>query len=156
MVNNDTKIRSWSCFSIISKGLYDDNGRYISKEEDAFDPNEITKILNIKPQSIRIYGARREGVDNPDSVYCSSAWFSEKVTDPPIDRDSHCYCIVQWLIPHENELIEYKKTHNVYYEIEICIYESGNDILIDSEIISFCNRVGIEIRFNTLLTHTSL
>lgn len=150
--NTDNQINSWACFSVISYGGYDDNGRYISKETDAFDPDEITHLLNTPPKYTRRYGEHRSNSNDTNSIYKSSKWSSNEITDPPVNRNDLCYCIIQWLMPYEEELISFKKKHNVFYEIEICIYVSGNDILINSDIVSFCDRVGIEIRFNTLLT----
>lgn len=150
--NINEQIKSWACFSVISYGEYDDNGRYISKEEDAFDPDEITHLLNTTPKYTRRYGERRSNSYDANNLYKSSKWSSDEITDPPTDRNDLCYGIIQWLMPYEEQLISFKKTHNVFYEIEICIYISGNDILIDSDMISFCSRTGIEIRFNTLLT----
>jgi hypothetical protein len=155
MENKKQRIKSWSCFSVISCGFYDDKGRFISNETDIFNPDDITNMLHTKPKYVRRYGEPRIESKKTNSIYKSSAWYSYEITDPPVDRNDQCYNILKWLTPYEKELIDFKKNHNVFYEIEICIYEAGNDILIDSEIISFCNRIGIELRINTLLAHSA-
>lgn len=145
-------IECWACFSVVSYGEYDDTDRYVSQESDIFDPDEITHLLNVEPKYKRRYGEQRRGSNDTSDVYKSSKWTGFELSDPPIDRNEIGKCVVQRLMPYENVLIDYKKRNNVFYEIEICIFSPGKDIIIDSEMISFCNRAGVKIRFNTLLS----
>lgn len=151
MDNRNYNATCWSRFVVLSSGYYDEKQGYISNKEDSFDPEEITNILKTNPKFSCKYGEHIKDSKDTNRTYCFSAWFSKNVYDPPIDRDDHCNKIIQLLAPYEYELLEYKKTHKVFYEIEICIYESGNDMLINSDIINFCHRLGIEIRINTVL-----
>lgn len=145
-------ISCWTHFYVESVGEYSSDQLYVSKKEDTFDPDELTELLGIKSKNAWKYGDHVEGSRDPDRCHLSSKWFSERVYEPPVDRFDHFDTIIQLLIPHEKELIEFKKTHNVYYEIEMCIYEgSCSDILLESYILAFCSRTGIEIRFNTVL-----
>ena len=145
-------ISCWTHFYIRSVGEYSSDKGYVSKKEDTFDPDELTELLGIKPRNAWKYGDHVELSSNPNRCHMNSGWFSERVYEPLVDRFDHFDTIIQNLISHEKELIEFKKTHNVYYEIEMCIYEgSCSDILLESYVLAFCSRVGIEIRFNTVL-----
>ena len=149
---NSEHMSCWTHFYIRSVGEYSSDKGYVSKKEDTFDPDELTELLGKKPRNVWAYGEHVEGSRDPNRCHMASGWFSERVYEPPVDRFDHFRAIIQMLIPHEKELIEFKRTHNVYYEIEMCIYEgSCSDIFLESDILAFCNRTGIEIRFNTAL-----
>ncbi len=149
---NSENISCWTHFYIRSVGDYNSDKGYVSKKEDTFDPDELTELLGAKPRNVWRYGEHVEGSRDPNRCHLASGWFSERVYEPPVNRFDHFRNMMQILIPHEKELIEFKRTHNVYYEIEMCIYEgSCSDILLESDVLAFCSRTGIEIRFNTVL-----
>ena len=142
----------WSRFTVKSRGRFDEKKGYISKRIDTFDPTEITQLLKTEPEHVCVYGNHKEGISNPESVYMFSGWFSQKIKEPPIDRGEHCHSIIRMLAPYEKELIEYKQEHGVNYEITFVVYDGdGTDIIIDSEVIDFCSKLSIEIRFETFL-----
>lgn len=102
-------ISCWTHFYISSVGEYSSDKGYVSKKEDTFDPDELTELLGIKPRNAWKYGDHVEVSSNLDRCHMNSRWFSERVYEPPVDRFNHFYAIIQNLIPHEKELVEFKK-----------------------------------------------
>ncbi len=155
--NNTYDIKFWSRFVVKSYGVYDEEKGYVSNKNDVFDPSEISDMLNITPEHICVYGERKEGISNPQSVYLFSGWFSPKIKEPPIERGDHANAIIKMLSPYEKELRAFKKRNNVLYEINFTIYDGyGDDIIIDNDTIAFCSRLSIEIRFTTFLMNEQL
>ena len=102
-------ISCWTHFYISSVGEYSSDKGFVSKKEDTFDPDELTELLGIKPRNAWKYGDHIEVSSNPDRRHLNSGWFSERVYEPPVDRFDHFHAIIQNLIPHEKELVEFKK-----------------------------------------------
>lgn len=144
------KTTCWARF-IVERGVNYETSENEELDVVFFEPNDITEILHTKPRWICRHGEVKHSASNPDDVYDFTAWHSQDVTEPPHDRNELCHIIVQRLKPYANELIQYRNRYNVSYEILISVYESGSDITLDLDTISFCNRVGIKISINTCL-----
>ncbi len=143
------KIENTSCYSfflITSAGNLDYDNGFNPEENSAFDPDEITKILGIKPFEVMRFGAVKP---NGKGTYNFSSWYGCKQIEPETNRFEQCYHIVQELKPHISELKRIKKKYNVNFSIEIfpCSKdeESGNVIGFSHEIIEFCYLTGTEI-----------
>lgn len=146
------KTSCWSRFEVKSIGYYDEKKGYISNEEDAFDPDELTRLIHIQPGHTCKYGMHKDGIKNPHSCYLFSGWYSNEVDEPSIDRFFHCSTLVDLLYPYKDVLLAFRRNRRVVYEIVINVYQgSSSDIYLDASTIAFCNDLGIGIRIVTFL-----
>lgn len=141
------KIEKTSCYAyflIKSAGELDYYKGFIPKENSAFEPDEITDILGIKPFHVMKFGELK-----PDgkSRYNFSSWYSCKQTEPEISRFDQCRKIVEEMKPHISDLKRIKDMYNVNFSIQIFPRSKNEDGVIgfSHDIIEFCYLTDTEI-----------
>ena len=132
-------------FSIQSAGEICDRIGFVAAENSFFDPDEITKMLGIRPFETRTMGTPRK---NGHGTYPFSIWSACRQEEPVMDAQEQCLSIVRELTPHIPTLNRIRELYNVSFTIQIAphIYHEEAPILwFDHEIIEFCHRTKTEI-----------
>jgi len=141
----------YTYFSICSNGEITITGLQ-SAEAGVFDPDDITKLLDIEPFRKWKKGDERPKYNfdlgpNP-SPYGSSSWSAEKSAGDWLDVNKQCLETISQLKTKLPELTEIKKRYDVKFTIHVVpkIYkENSPAIYFDSEIIEFCYLTGATI-----------
>lgn len=131
-----------SCFVIESAGELRDGIGLVAAENGFFDPEEITKLLGIRPWDTKKMGTPRK---NGHGVYTFSSWSGCRQDEPALDARKQCLAIVRELTPHIPALDRIREACNVTFDICIVPYiyhEQAPFLRFDGEILSFCHRTG--------------
>ena len=136
----------YAFFLIRSAGKLDYYNGFIPSENSAFNPDEITNAIGIKPFKTIKYGTLR---DNGKGTYNFSSWYGCKQVEPDVSRLQQCNKIVEELKSHVPVLMQFKEKYNLSFSIQIfpCAENKkcGDVIGFTREIIDFCYMTGTEI-----------
>ena len=142
---DEEKTHCHSDFSIGSKGNILNRIGFVADENSDFDPDYITKKLNIEPYRTRRMGTPRK---NLKSVYPFSSWSACHQDTPALDAEEQCLQIVRMLADKIPDLLQIKSEYNVTFTITIVphIYHEEQPVLyFNQEIIDFCHATGTTI-----------
>ncbi|WP_391117115.1 DUF4279 domain-containing protein [Psychrobacillus sp. L3] len=137
------KTNSYTYFGIGSKGEIDHRG-LVAYESGIFNPEDITKLLEIQPFSCWNYGDIRKN----GSKYLFSDWSAEKSNVGRLDVEAQCMDTIKNLKNKILLLKEIKEQYNVHYVIMIVpsIYGEEKPLMsFNEEIIEFCYLTGTTI-----------
>ncbi len=138
------KTTCYSEFVIQSNGKMTKNGFKTNKNSE-FNPDEITKLLNITPYHTTTMNASRpNGVGN----YPFSTWSGCKKEEPILDAEKQVEMIVEELRDKIPTLLQIKKRYDVRFFITIVpsIYNEEAPVIgFNKDIIDFCYKTGAEI-----------
>ena len=138
--------KCYSYFEIRSDGHMEVEAGYIAAPDSDFDPDYITKQLNIKPHRTMRMGAARE---NGIGEYPYSSWVFQP--EPEEDDPTQCMSIVKALKDKAPLLREIYDELNVSFAIQVRAYMGVEDFDavpcfgFDHEIIDFCYSTYTEI-----------
>lgn len=136
------KTSSYTYFGIQSNG--DMKNGLIAYEEGIFNPEELTRILDIHPFSSWAYGDRR--VDG--SEYLFSTWNAEKSDIGRLDIGAQCRDTIKNLKKKIPQLTKIKQQYDVRFILLVVpsIHEAEQPwISFDKEVIEFCYLTGTTI-----------
>lgn len=143
---NIEKTSCYAFFLIKSAGRLDYYKGFIPEENSAFNPDEITDMLGIKPFEVKRFGTRKP---HGDSRYNFSSWYGCKQIEPETSRFDQCRNIVNELKSRISVLNKIKEMYNVNFSIQIfpCSEnkECGEVIGFSRDIIEFCYLTDTEI-----------
>ena len=152
-------IENTSCYAfflIRSAGQLDYDKGFIPEKNSAFDPDDITKLLDIKPFEVIKSGTLK---NNGKGKYNFSSWYGCKQTEPETDRFQQCGNIVKELKYHISDLNKIKEIYNVNFSIQIfpCSKnENCSDVIgFSKDIIEFCYLTDTEIVVDMFLYSSS-
>lgn len=120
---------------------------------DEFDPNEITKLINIEP--IEAYYKNEVFYGGPDKNIPmnrkETSWGIETQYVESIDVQTEIRKLYDILKNKKSELISILGRYNVKYKFVIVIYfRNENPIIgIDREIVKFASDINAEFDFDT-------
>ncbi|MBU9675024.1 DUF4279 domain-containing protein [Planococcus sp. CP5-4] len=136
------KTSSYTYFGIQSNGKIDKG--LVANEKGIFNPEEITRILDIQAFSSWAYGDRR--VDG--SKYLFSAWSAEKSKIGRLDVEAQCRDTIKNLKNKVPQLKQIKQQYDVSFFLMIVpsIYQEEQPwISFNEEVIEFCYLTGTTI-----------
>ena len=136
---------SYTYFSIFSNGKMGGRG-WEGTEAGAFEPDDITEILNIEPFAKWKKGDVMER--HPQGwLYQFSRWSAEKSDIDRIDAGKQCRESIKNLKNKVPELLEIKSLYDVLFRIMIVPEIRGEKVLLyfEKEIIDFCHCTGTTI-----------
>ena len=144
---------SYTYFTIVSGGELGKYGHEASAT-GVFDPDEVTKLLEIEPFSSFKKGDYRENIpkDEPQAKYDFSKWSGEKSEIERYDIQQQCLDTIRRLKNKIPELLEIKSCYDVEFYLSVVphIYNAESPIIyFDKEIIEFCYLTGTEIDVDT-------
>ena len=127
---------------------------YFSFDGDNFNPNEITKLLQIQPTSIRLKNSLPSG-----KLPKFSSWMfsSNNIVDEVIDIYEMTTFLVKTLEPKIEVINEIRQKFNVTTRLEVVLSFSTNEeistptIGFDTTTINFLAKVGAFIDIDTYL-----
>lgn len=137
------KTNTYSRFTIESKGEIEDEG-LVAYDDGIFDPEELTRLLGIKPYKswkkgdLRINGTQ----------FGFSSWTTGKSDVGRLDVQAQCLETIKLLKDKISTLRQIKQMYNVNFILKIApqIYgEESPYIYFDEEIIDFCYQTGTTI-----------
>ena len=142
---------SYTYFTICSNSEFiytgENTGFYKCLEAGIFDPDDITKMLGIKP-----FEQRKKGEPMPNYLFgkpCTySSWSAEKSEVDRLDIEKQCLDTIKNLKNKVPELLKIKSLYDVCFTIQIVphIYDEEKPIMwFGKEIIEFCYLTGTEI-----------
>lgn len=133
---------SYTYFAIQSNGESDKG--LVAYEKGIFNPEEITRILDIQAFSSWAYGDRR--VDG--SKYLFSTWSAEKSRIGRLDVAAQCRDTIKNLKKKIPQLKQIKQQYDVRFVLMIVpsvYHEEQPWISFDEEVIEFCYLTGTTI-----------
>lgn len=138
-----TSCRSY--FAICSAGDIQNGVGFVAAENSFFDPDEITKMLEMQPYNTTLMGAPR---GNGHGFFPFSFWCACEQTEPAIDAEEQCLKIVRELSPKIPILNKIYEQYNVDFAIEVVpkvFHEQAPILCFNREIIDFCYLTKSEI-----------
>jgi hypothetical protein len=122
-------------------------GYYESTKAGEFDPDDITKILEIEPFEKWKKGDQRSPLHPKKLPYSFSLWNAEKSDIDRIDTGKQCLETIKNLINKIPELLKIKSLYDVVFQIVIVpyIYSEKVRLYFEKEIIDFCYFTGTTI-----------
>ena len=136
------KTSSYTYFGIQSNGTSDRG--FIAYEKGIFNPEDITRFLEIQPFKSWAYGDKR--VDG--SEYLFSRWSAEKSEVGRLDVEAQCRETIKNLKNKIPQLNQIKEQYDVSFVLTIVPSIHGEEqpwISFDEEIIEFCYLTGTTI-----------
>ena len=140
------RTNSYTYFSICSNGKI---GKYglESTEKGAFDPDDITKRLNVDPFEKWKKGNQRSPAHPQQWPYYFSCWNAEKSDVDIVDTGKQCLETIKNLNNKIPELLKIKSLYDVSFHILIVANICKEKIYLnfEKEIIDFCYHTGTTI-----------
>ena len=144
---------SYTYFSICSNGEIGEAGSdgLQSTEAGVFDPDDITKLLDIEPFSKWKKGDIRSQYtdkNHPNARYGFSMWSAEKSEIGRLDVGKQCLDTIKILKQKIPELLKIKSLYDVDFCIMIVPYICNEEVPImyfEEELIEFCYLTGTRI-----------
>lgn len=136
------KTSSYTYFGIQSNGTSDRG--FVAYEKGIFNPEDITRLLEIHPFKSWAYGDKR--VDG--SKYLFSRWSAEKSEVGRLDVEAQCRDTIKNLKNKIPQLNQIKEQYDVSFVLTIVPSIHGEEqpwISFDEEIIEFCFLTGTTI-----------
>lgn len=136
------KTSSYTYFAIQSNGTSDRG--FVAYEKGIFNPEDITRLLEIQPFSSWAYGDKR--IDG--SEYQFSSWSAEKSEIDRLDVEAQCRDTIKNLRNKIPQLNQIKEQYDVSFVLMIVPSVHGEEqpwISFNEEVIEFCYLTGTTI-----------
>ncbi|MFD2701427.1 DUF4279 domain-containing protein [Paenibacillus shunpengii] len=115
---------------------------------ELFTAEDITSQLEITPSEFYTKGDK---IKNRDIVRKESAWSISTGYEESLDINMQLNKLISVLKNKKNELLELKRSHDLFYKFFIVIKIEQNQthaIYLDIDTISFVNDIGAELDFD--------
>ncbi|MEK5057532.1 MULTISPECIES: DUF4279 domain-containing protein [unclassified Paenibacillus] len=115
---------------------------------ELFTAEDITSQLEIAPSEFYTKGDK---IKNRDIVRKESAWSISTGYEESLDINMQLNKLISVLKNKKNELLELKRSHDLFYKFFIVIKIEQNQtpaIYLDIDTISFVNDIGAELDFD--------
>ncbi|WP_422124505.1 DUF4279 domain-containing protein [Planococcus sp. X10-3] len=149
------KTSSYTYFAIKSNGTIDKG--FIAYERGIFNPEDITRVLEIQPFSSWAYGDKR--VDG--SEYRFSTWSAEKSEIGRLDVEAQCRDTIKNLKNKIPQLKGIKEQYDVRFVLNIVPSIHGEEqpyIILNEDVIEFCyltgTTVSVDMQIHQLVNET--
>lgn len=143
MMEGQTSCNSY--FSIVSGGEFQDKMGFVANANSEFDPDEVTRRLELQPfRTMKMGMPRRKG----GGTYPFSGWCGCWQEEPALDGEEQCLRIVRTLWDRIPVLNQIRREVDVRFTIQLApgIGREKPPILwFNREIIEFCYYTGTEI-----------
>lgn len=144
------KTNSYTYFGIQSKGTSDRG--FVAFEKGIFNPEDITRVLEIQPFKSWAYGDKR--VDG--SEYLFSRWGAEKSEVGRLDVEAQCRETIKNLKNKISQLNQIKEQYDVSFVLTIVpsIHDEEQPYMsFKKEVIEFCYLTGTTIHVDMQIYH---
>lgn len=135
---------SYTYFSICSNGRIEHNKGLVAFEKGGFNPDDITKLIEIQP-----FLSWKKGDKRPNgSPILFSSWVAEKSEIDRLDVEAQCMDTIKNLKNKILELKQIKELYDVNFGIMVVPYIFGEEkplMSFNKEIIEFCYLTGTTI-----------